>query len=177
MLFSAKNNQLRSQRGMTMLELLIVLVVIAIGAAVAIPNFSGMIERSQAKGMRYSLFNAFQLARSEALKRRLPVAVCASEDQQGCSNNTEWAKGWLVYVDADRSDDLNGEEILEVHYGEGDLSIGAADDGQVIFRPNGMADAPIVVGFCPKVASQAQVTAVSQTGNVQFKEAADAGCP
>lgn len=172
----SKNKQ--DQQGMTLLELLIVIVIVAIAAAATVPNFGGMMQRSQANGMRYSLFNAMQLARNEALKLKLPVVVCASEDQEECSNNTQWDQGWLVFVDADRNDSLDaGEEILERHYGEGELAIGAAGDGSVIFLPNGMVDAPLTVGFCPELETAARTVAVTQTGNVQFKEAADANCP
>lgn len=168
----------QKQQGMTLLELLIVIVIVAIAAAVTVPNFGGMMQRSQANGMRYSLFNAMQLARNEALKRKLPVVVCASEDQDDCSNNTRWDQGWIIFVDADRNDQLdNGEQILERHYGEGQLEIGAANDGIVIFQPNGMVDSPLTVGFCPEIESSARTVAVTQTGNVQFREAADANCP
>lgn len=61
------------------------------------------------------------LARSEAIKRHVPVKLCPSRDQTQCSGSdgayTFWQYGWLVYADENRNGRPEAGEILRVHAG------------------------------------------------------------
>jgi prepilin-type N-terminal cleavage/methylation domain-containing protein len=62
-------------KGVTLIELIIVLTIVAIGAAIAAPNINGWMARSKLNAEARNVYSVFQLARSEAIKRNQNVAV------------------------------------------------------------------------------------------------------
>lgn len=79
------------QRGFTAIEGLVVILIVAVLAAVALPNLRSFIANSQSKAASQDVVADMTLARSEAIKRNLPVTVTANEGN--------WAKGWAVSAD------------------------------------------------------------------------------
>jgi len=59
---------LRSSAGVTLIELVVVIGIIAALAAAAIPSISDMIERRRLQGFARDLGNMFQIARSQAVR-------------------------------------------------------------------------------------------------------------
>ena len=57
-----------NNKGLTLIELLIVIAIIAILAALAAPSFRDLIRRQQVNGETNILFSLIYLARSEAIK-------------------------------------------------------------------------------------------------------------
>ena len=89
------------QRGFTILELVVTATIVAILSAAAMP-FLGELVRGQRIKTAISDINASVIyARSEAIKRNQNVAICASTDGAACAGATNWATGWIVFVDAD----------------------------------------------------------------------------
>lgn len=88
-----------TQRGFTIVELMIVLLILAILATIAIPSFRDFIGNSKVTGATNDLVTAINVARSSALQRATPVSVCASTDQATCSGSTNWATGWIAFTD------------------------------------------------------------------------------
>ena len=58
-----------------MIELIVVLAVTAILAAIVIPSFSNLLARNRLDGVYTELQTDVQLARTEAVSRNLPVRV------------------------------------------------------------------------------------------------------
>ena len=81
------------------MELMTALAVMGILVAIATPSFKSFSATSRIAATANSVVNAMAIARSEALRRSTPVAVCPSTDQQSCSNSTNWATGWIVFSD------------------------------------------------------------------------------
>lgn len=67
------------QKGVTLIELMIAVVVFAILAALAVPSFQGLIERKNLQGAAEKLFADMQFAKSEAIKRNQPVYISFDE--------------------------------------------------------------------------------------------------
>jgi type IV fimbrial biogenesis protein FimT len=93
----------RRAHGLTLLELLIGVSMLAILLALAAPDFGGWI-RAYRLTLQTSDFSAsLAYARSEALKRGTRVGMCKSAAPTAavpaCSTSGNWAAGWLVYVD------------------------------------------------------------------------------
>lgn len=81
------------QRGFTLIELMIGVVVIAVLIALALPNFRETSIRTKVASNTNDLIGAISLARLEAVKRGVPVAVIANAG----SGSSNWgSSGWYV---------------------------------------------------------------------------------
>lgn len=90
---------LRTVRGTSLLELLLVLGVIAIVQALVLPDLKQLrIERQGILTLR-KLANSIYLARSAAAESGMIAVVCPSPDGLTCGG--EWHQGVLVFLDRD----------------------------------------------------------------------------
>lgn len=89
-------------KGFSLIELMIVLAIIAIGAAIAVPSYQSSIASNRKTSAANNLLGVLQFARSEAVIRRKQIKVCASADGTSCSG-TDWSTGGVV---------LDGSTIL-----------------------------------------------------------------
>ena len=120
---------MNSNKGFTLIELIIIVVIIGIIAVIGVPSYQSMIERGRVTSASNNLLGAMQLARSEAATRRISVTVCASSDQSTCSGN-DWSTGGLVITSAN--------EVIRVIPATRDVAItGAA----ITFRSDGTPSA------------------------------------
>jgi len=78
----------KTNKGFTLIELLITLLIAAILVAIAIPNFSGLIQNNRIITQTNSLIADLNYARSESIKRGTPVSISAEDG--------EWANGWII---------------------------------------------------------------------------------
>jgi type IV fimbrial biogenesis protein FimT len=92
---------LRSQQGVTLLELMISLSVLGILLAVGVPSYTSITRENLVAAQSSTLMQTFVLARSEALKRGLRVSVCpiANDDTTVCLMANNWPTGWMVFED------------------------------------------------------------------------------
>lgn len=74
------------QAGVTLVELMVVLAVLAIGATLAAPSFSRMIANYKVRSAADSILNGLNYARTEALRRNSAVIFAL----------TAGGSGWMV---------------------------------------------------------------------------------
>ncbi|MET0857041.1 MAG: GspH/FimT family pseudopilin, partial [Telluria sp.] len=99
------------QRGVTMLELTVVLAVTAVMMSVALPDLRGLIRAFQLKAAVNDLFGAIDLARTQAIARGRRVQLVPAGDA-----DPDWSRGWVVFVDEDGDRRPNqGEEVIMRH--------------------------------------------------------------
>lgn len=77
----------RLQKGFTAIELMVVVAIVAILAALAGPSFTPLIERWRVRSAAENLTSSLYLARSEAIKRGGGIAIDAAGG---------WDLGWKV---------------------------------------------------------------------------------
>jgi type IV fimbrial biogenesis protein FimT len=80
-----------------MMVLALAAVILAIGA----PSFNEFRRNNRLTGVANDFLGAIQTARTEAIKRQVPVAVCPSDDGSVCTAGT--FRGWIAFVDTNNS--------------------------------------------------------------------------
>ncbi len=107
--------------GFTLVELLTVLAIAAIFTAIALPSFQGIGERNRVAADVNKLVRALNLARSEAIKRRIRTTLCRSSNPEAglptCSGT--WTQGWILFSETinDNQQYDNNEPLIAVHNG------------------------------------------------------------
>jgi type IV fimbrial biogenesis protein FimT len=116
--------------GMTLLELMVTLAVVAIIVTIGIPSFQAMIERFRLSGKTDDLVSAIMLTRSEAIKRGVRVTLCKADTRLSdpmCAPEDSvegYEQGWVVFVDSANPGVRDaGELIIEVSEPDRDLGI------------------------------------------------------
>lgn len=82
------------QYGFTLIEVMITLAIAAILGTIALPSFSEFIISNRVTAQTNDFVNALNLARSEAVRRGVPVCMRRSS---ATANN--WAEGWNIFPD------------------------------------------------------------------------------
>lgn len=93
-----------SERGVTMIELLMTLAISAIIMGIAAPNFVETMRVNRARSASQQLTTLLNDARTEALKRNVPVLVCPSNDGAACIASptaASWAGSLIACYDVD----------------------------------------------------------------------------
>lgn len=72
-------------RGLTLVELMVTLTVLAVLLGIAVPSFRSLIESSRLTSQANDLLHGLQTARSEAIRRNTAVRFCST------------TAGWNVY--------------------------------------------------------------------------------
>lgn len=105
--------------GFTLVELLIGITVLGILLGLALPSFSDMLRNSKVRSTAETILFGIQLARSEALKRNVPVsfALVESDPTTIASASPVFAttlagQTWVVY-----SDDGSTRELIDSRTG------------------------------------------------------------
>jgi type IV fimbrial biogenesis protein FimT len=186
---------MRCARGFTLIELMVTIGVAAILIGLAVPSFLTTIQDSRMTSSVNDLLVSMQLARSESIKRHVPVTVCHSADANSndpsCGGDG-WQDGWIVFVDStDANPDPNGsfdngEELL--HTGAGFKKVTATTAANaaplatyLTFLGTGFPQGDVPGGrnmlLCDDRHSDTagRVLNISQTGRPQVRKIADIG--
>lgn len=130
----------RTQSAFTLMELMVALTVLGILLGFAVPTFREFSRNNRVTAMQNDLTTAFTVARSEALKRSIPVSICASKNGTSCATSDDWSAGWIVFTDANGSAGAvnDPDTVLQVWTAAdgGDVSIDT-DQDFIQYAPTG----------------------------------------
>lgn len=122
--------------GITLLELLVIVAVLAILSRAALPDFSDVLEQSRLAAGAKGFVRALALARTEALSRGEVVRLRAL----GEGNTNPWGRGYAVETAAGVA--LRQFSVTAVELAE------AAGADRVIILPEGRLQSSVVLRFC-----------------------------
>lgn len=122
------------QRGFSLIELMVTVVVLAIVMAIAFPSFTALLNGNRLTTAANELSASLQLARSEALRGNASVTLCRSDNGSACAAGANWNM-WIV---------IRGAEVLRVSEVRPDVQVSASpaitgNGARVVFRPDGLA--------------------------------------
>jgi len=99
-------------RGFTWLEILMVLAIVAILAAIALPPLSEAIARHRLRAATAALMDTLQRAREAAEYREGGTTACPSTNGRTCTGSTDWGVGWIS-LDTGTRDVLTVDDGLD----------------------------------------------------------------
>lgn len=161
--------------GLTLVELLVTMAIMAILLAIAVPSFLNASLNSKLNDIANSFVSSAQLARSEAIKTNLPVTLCASIDGEECGG--DWADGWIVFWDNPLTD-ARVMPVLREALPQGFVLTG--DATSIVFQPTGVGATSAALTVCrsaPSVGSVKREISVSGTGRTEVIRKSAATCP
>lgn len=110
------NARRRAQRGLTLLESLMALAVLAVLAGSAVPSMADWLNRVRLNTVAQELAVDFDFARGASVARNHRATVCKAGPADTCAEDGDWSQGWLVFEDRNenalRDDD---EPVLLQH--------------------------------------------------------------
>ena len=120
MLRRVRSKHLTGLRGLTLVELLTVLVVAAVLVTLAIPSFKRTIQSSNIASNVNGFLADMRLARSMAMRLGGSVILCRSDAPEAanpvCSTSTNsqqgWSSGWIVFQDSNNDGSRSASEPL-----------------------------------------------------------------
>ena len=81
-----------SNKGFSLIELMVTVSIVAVVAAIGAPNMKSMIENNARPSEANRLLGALRFARGEAVKRRMTVTLKTN------GTSRSWAEGWEIYT-------------------------------------------------------------------------------
>ena len=108
----------RLNRGVTLVELMITIVILGILAAVGMPAMARFLNDTRVSGTTNEFVSALNLARMEAIKRGRLVTLCRSTNPEvgaaTCTSGSDWSTGWIVFVETSSGGAL-GTNVVEAN--------------------------------------------------------------
>ncbi len=126
------------QIGVTLLELVIAIAIIAVLCALAIPGFAQMIQNSRIRATSESVLSGIQVARGEAVKRNTPVQFDLRAGAAWSVCTAPVAPGACPVPD--NATTIQSRSISD---GSADVSVATSNAGPFVFNGLGALTSPV----------------------------------
>lgn len=169
--------------GMSLVELLTSIGILAIVAAVSAPSMAKLVERQRAVGATNALVTHLSLARLTAITHSSHTVLCPSTNGATCNAGTDWSDGLLLFLDRDgnrrpdhprdivRADNTSLSQHLRL--------ISSTGRQQARYLPDGRsAGSNLTISICNMRGELLGSVIVNNTGRIRSTRPANpASCP
>jgi type IV fimbrial biogenesis protein FimT len=172
--------RIRGAAGFTIIEVMIVVSIMGVLLAIALPAFDDLIKNSRRTTVVNEIVSFLMTARAESAKRGQPVSVCgatsaATPTCQASTDADEWHSGFLVFLDPDGDGTLDaGETVLKryvVEYSDFRIKTQTGGAGHVVLRPFNQIGTQAAILVCDKRGdSKSRRICVGSNGRAQVSE-------
>lgn len=168
--YAASNKKLLAgySHGFSLIELMVVISIVAILAAIAIPSFTGSLLSGKLRAYANNLVASSHLARGEAIKRNAVVRLCSSNNGTTCSG--AWKDGWIVLSESNAV--IQRQQAVDANY---QITGGA---NTLSFQPTGVGTTQVTLTICraSPVGSQEREVTISATGKPSVAKTSTGVC-
>lgn len=105
--------QSHQQQGISMVELMLALAILALALNIAVPNLQEFLDKNRALAVKHQLERTLLQARTMAVTQREKIQLCGSLDLQNC--HTDWSSGWIIRRLKDEQN-LYANQLLNQQY-------------------------------------------------------------
>lgn len=159
-----------SEIGLTLIEALAAIGVLAVLCGIAMPQMREIHERWQVTQVGHAMTNTLTLARSEAIKRGGGIGMRKiDQEKNGCQNagtTREWGCGWFIYEDVDNNGSWNNKKDKLLHHVKLDGAVNVmrkSGGNNLQFDRYGMAGGLNANGFTLSPERQGILSSATQT--------------
>ncbi len=131
---------MKKQYGITLLELMVVITLVGILGAMALPSMTGLLKNNRLTAQANSLIGMMQYARNEAINRGHNIVI------QPLVAGTNWAQGWQVRLDVDSDGDYSDAADVVIRNSnpiEGGTLV--SDNATIVYEPTGFSTAKTIL--------------------------------
>lgn len=140
-----------SQRGLSLVELIVCIVIVAILANIAFPSMKNVIDNSQRKAVINGTLGLFAVARQEAVLNGTLVTLCPLGPGNQCGK--DWSRQVAVFKDPENQREITSDsEIIRVlpPPERGFLKAASLNRSYFQYRPDGMTHSDLGnITWCP----------------------------
>lgn len=158
------------QRGATLIEQIMVLVIIASLAGMATPPLRRMLTRNQVQTAQIDFIAALQYARETAVTSGKQTLLCPTIDGAHCSDTIRWDNGWLLAHDANLDNQPDDALIYSSRGYAGKLAILSSTGRRFVrFHADGSASGSnLTLLFCTPASTENVLSVViANSGRVR----------
>jgi type IV fimbrial biogenesis protein FimT len=177
---------MKSIHGLTLIEMMTALTLLAIMATVAIPSYQYLVTHNKIVTDTNRLLGSLLYARSEAAKRGESVTACPTVDFTASppicgGTGGKWSPGWIVFEDAGKDGGFtDGDDTVlrrEAAVSGGNTIKAANFDDYIRYDPDGRSNSSGNFTFCSEdnEAKYTREVDVAPTGRPRV--AMEGSCP
>lgn len=163
--------------GFTLIELIIVLTIAGILAALAGPAMNTFIQSNRLTAATNDFIGALNLARSEALRRGTNAGVCKSDNGSSCTNTGTWSSGWIVFLDGDNNGPWTASDsLVRAHEGlvSGTAINVSTGPDAILYNRQGLVPAASPSGYayivCNSKINKSRTIAIGSAGRTNLSD-------
>ena len=160
----------QSQFGISLIEQIMALAIMAVLVSVATPPLHHLLVRNQVRTAQIDFISALQHARTVAITSGQHIVFCPTHDAQLCSGETRWDRGWLFAHDRNHDNQPDQQPLYSAAGYNSKLRVySSAGRRSVRFHPDGSASGSnLTLLFCdPSQAEHVLSVVVSNSGRVR----------